>query len=209
MAISRGPIRRATRDRARSAALAALLAAAAFSACSHRRSDFDAPAPGVVVPVKPLPLSQLLVLEAAGTPPTDTTVTVTAGEQLSVVLRNGPPDNTVFAVVTFPPAAFRADSGAAVTVHVRPRPGVYGLDIETDRPVGGGTRINFKYARFFSAPADARRRYGTDVAYERALAVGRILPDGTVQLFLTTRPASDNLEADVPGAGSYIVAAPQ
>jgi hypothetical protein len=51
--------------------------------------------------------------------------------------------------------------------------------------------------------------YGSDVAFERALAVGRLLPNAQVELFPSTRPAADNLSAAIPAPGSYIVAAPQ
>jgi hypothetical protein len=69
--------------------------------------------------------------------------------------------------------------------------------------------VTFKYARYFSAPARARAVYGGDLAYERALAVGRLLPDARLALLPSTRPAADNLRASLPAAGGYLVAAPQ
>jgi hypothetical protein len=47
------------------------------------------------------------------------------------------------------------------------------------------------------------------VAFERALAVGRVLPDNQIELLPSTGSAPDNLEASLPAQGSYLVAAPQ
>jgi hypothetical protein len=155
-----------------------------------------------------VPLASAIVLETAGPPPSDTTVTVTAGEPRVIVLRHGPPENVVFAALVFPPRAFRADSGQPVRVVVRPRPGVYGLELTTSVPLGEGASVIFKYARYFSAPARARAAYGSDVMYERALAVGQYLPGGAQLVLLpSTRPVADNLEALLPEAGTYVVAA--
>jgi hypothetical protein len=93
---------------------------------------------------------------------------------------------------------------------VRPRPGVYGLDLSTSLPLAGGATVTFKYARYFSAPARARAAYGSDGAYERALAVGELLPGGTqLALLPSTRPAADNLRSALPAPGTYLVAAAQ
>jgi hypothetical protein len=86
---------------------------------------------------------------------------------------------------------------------------VYGLDISTSLPLRAGATVVFDYARFFSAPARARQVYHSDVAFERALAVGRILPDGQVELLPSTHPELDNVSAAIPAPGSYLVAAPQ
>ncbi len=189
--------------------IAALAAApAACSRPSPATAVAPAPPAAALQPPPPMPLAKALVLEAGGTPPADTSVTFAAGLQRTVIIRNGPPDNTVFVEVTFPPNAFRADSGTPATVRIRPRPGVYGIDLDTDLPLTGGARVVFKYARYFAAPAAARARYGGDPAYERALWIARLIPDGTIAFLASTRPAADNLQADVPAAGSYVVAAP-
>jgi hypothetical protein len=154
-----------------------------------------------------IPLAQGIVLETAGPPPSDTEVTFTSGQPRTIVLRHGPPENVVFAELTFPPGAF-GDSGRDVRVDIRPRPGVYGLDVATSLPVGRGATITFKYARFFAAPARARAAYGPDVVFERALAIGRLLPDQQLALLPSSRPAADNLEAELPAPGTYLVAAP-
>jgi hypothetical protein len=161
-----------------------------------------APSPRVV------PLARAIVLETAGSPPPDTSVTFSAGEPRTIILRHGPPDNVVFAELIFPASAF-ADSGRAVRVDLRPRPGIYGVDLAATLPLRGSAIIVFKYARYFSAPARARAVYGSDVAFERALAVGELQPGGMLNLLPSTRPSSDNLSAAIRAAGRYLVAAPK
>jgi hypothetical protein len=95
-----------------------------------------------------------------------------------------------------------------VKVDVRPRPGVYGLDLITNLPLREGTLV-FEYARFFASSARARQVFGSNGAFEQALAVGRLLPDGQIELLPSVRPAADHLGATIPAAGSYLVAAPQ
>jgi hypothetical protein len=156
-----------------------------------------------------LPLPRALILETSGSPPSDTSVSFVAGAPRSIVLRHGPPENIVFARLSFDATAF-ADSGQTVRVDVHPRPGVYGIDFTTTaafRP--SSASVEFDYPVFFSAPARARQVYGSDVAYERALAIGRILPDNQLELLPSSRPAADNLEATLSAAGNYLVAAPQ
>jgi hypothetical protein len=156
-----------------------------------------------------LPLGRVIVLETSGPPASDTTVSFTVGKPHIIVLRHGPPENIVFARLSFTAGAF-ADSGQTVTVEVHPRPGVYGLDVATSLPLRGGeATVVFDYARYFSAPTRARQVYGSDVAFERAVAVGRLLADKQIELLPSTRPAPDNLAARPPGPGSYLVAAPQ
>jgi hypothetical protein len=158
--------------------------------------------------VRVVQLSTAVVLETAGPPPSDTSVTFTTGRPRTIVLRHGPPEDVVFAELTFPAHAFRADSGREVRVDVRPRPGVYGLDLAASLPLGDGAAVTFKYARYFSAPARARAAYGSDVMYERALSVGELLPNGSqLALLPSTRPAADNLRSALPAAGTYLVAA--
>jgi hypothetical protein len=151
----------------------------------------------------------VIVLETSGPPPSDTSVTFAAGQERTIVLRHGPPENIVFARLTFLADAF-ADSGQTVKVDLHPRPGVYGLDLTTSQPFKEkGASLIFEYARFFSAPARARQVYGSDIAFERALAIGRLLPDANIDLLPPFRPGADNLGAELPAPGSYLVAAPQ
>jgi hypothetical protein len=149
------------------------------------------------------------VLETSGPPPSDTSVSFTAGTPREILLSHGPPENIEFATVSFAANAF-ADSGQTVTVEIKPRPGVYGLDLATSLPFrSGGARLVFDYARYFSAPARALQVYGNHVAFERALAVGRVQPDNQIELLPSTHPEPDDIEAALPGPGSYLVAAPQ
>jgi hypothetical protein len=179
----------------------------AAAACGGSRSSGDnqtaAAARGRVVA-----LSEAIVLETSGPPPPDTTVTFIAGELRTIVLRHGPPDYIVFAELVFPPAAF-AERGREVRVDVRPRPGVYGLEVATSLPIRDSAQIVFKYPRYFAAPARSRVVYGSDVAYERALAIGRLMPGGRLGLLPSTRPVPDLLQARLPAPGTYLVAAPQ
>lgn len=160
------------------------------------------PSPGRVVPI-----ASAFVLETAGPPPSDTAVSFTTGSPHIIVLRHGPPEDVVFAEVAFPAPVFGADSGLPVRVELHPRPGVYGLEVITSLPLRDGATITFKYPRYFSAPARARAAYGSDAVFERALAVGRLRPDGQLALLPSVRPASDNLRAALPGPGTYLVAA--
>ena len=185
--------------------LAGVAAAVAVAACFGRPSSgarVDASAPRLV------PLAAAIVLETAGPPPSDTTVELIAGQPHVIVLRHGPPENVVFAEVSFPPTAFRADSGRVVKIELRPRPGVYGLDVLTNQPLASGASVTFKYARYFLAPARARAAFGNDVVYERALAVGQLIPNtAQVALLPSTRPAPDDLRGPLPAPGTYLVAA--
>ncbi|MEP6687474.1 MAG: hypothetical protein ABJC36_03935 [Gemmatimonadales bacterium] len=180
-------------------------AAVLAAACGGRAASESGVDPKTAVRVAPL--ASAIVLETAGPPPSDTSVTFVAGELRVIVLRHGPPENVVFAELVFPPRAFHADSGRPVRVDVRPKPGVYGLDLVTSVPLGEGATVVFKYARYFSAPARARTEYGGDVLYERALAVGQVQPGGLLALLPSTRPVADNLQAALPAAGTFLVAA--
>lgn len=176
-------------------------------ACGGRATP---PGKGAVGPnaVRIISAAQAIVLETAGPPAADTSVTFTTGELRTIVLRHGPPENVVFAELTFPPAAF-ADSGRGVQVDIKPRPGLYGVDIRISLPLRERAFLVFKYGRYFLAPARARTVYGGDVQFERALAIGQVLPDAQLALLPSTRPASDNLRAAVTTDGGYLVAAAQ
>lgn len=179
----------------------------AAAACGGRARTRAGAEPSVA---RVIPLAAAIVLETSGPPPSDTTVEFLTGEPRVIVLRHGPPENVEFAEVSFPPHAFQADSGRPVTVEVRPRPGVYGLAVTTSLPLAQEASITFKYARYFSAPARARQVYGSDVAYERALSVGQLIPSGPLlSLRPSARPAADNLRGPMPAPGTYLVAAPE
>lgn len=180
---------------------------AAFWGCG--RSATSSPeTPAAPTASRHVPLSRVIVLETSGPPPPDTSVTFTTGTRRTIVMYHGS-ENITFARLTFEPGAF-ADSGGTVRVEVRPRPGIYGLDLTTSLPLREKQAdVIFEYSRYFSAPARARQVFGSDMAFERALAVGRPLADAQVELLPSTRPAADHLRAELPAPGSYIVGAPQ
>ncbi len=161
-------------------------------------------------PVAPrtLPLARVFTLETAGPPPGDTSVTFTTGAPRTIVIYHGG-ESVAFARLSFAAAAF-GDSGRSVQVEVKPRPGIYGFDFTTSLPFRAELAgVTFVYGRYFSAPGRARQVYGSEVGFEKALAVGQLLSDGQITLLPSTRPAADNLQAALPVAGGYIVAAPQ
>lgn len=197
MAISRHPQLRAT-------ALSLLLAA-----CGHAATTAK-PAPAPETPVRVLPLDQLYVLEMAGIPAEDTIVTFATGAARIIVVRHGAPDNTTFAELRFPADAWRGEGVPdSVRVTIHPRPGLYGLDVALSADAPRGATLRFKYPVHFSAPVAGLRKYGGVARYEQALAVARAVSPTTFGLLQSNRPASDNLEAALPGGGTYLVAAPR
>lgn len=175
--------------------------------CGGRRSTSTSAAP-LETPERLLQQSDVWVVEAGGTPPDDTTLTVETGRNRILVLRNGAPDQATFAVLNFPDSAFGKAPGGTVSVTVRVRPGVYGLDIECpSAPVGA--RITFNYARHFEAPVAAVKKYGTGFAFEREVVVGRLNDDGSILMLRTRRPNPDNVSAPLTQSGSYVVAGPR
>jgi hypothetical protein len=174
-----------------------------LAACGGRATSGGAES---AAPVRVVPLTQAIVLETAGPPPHDTVVAFVTGQRRVIVLSHGPPEYIVFAELEFPPTAF-ADSGRPVEVQVRPRPGVYGLDVATSVPLKNDASVTFKYARYFTAPARAREEFGSDAVFERALAVGQVRNDSSLALRPSTRPANDVLRAAFSAPGRYLVAA--
>lgn len=193
-----------TRSSARGWALLALVLA---GACGGRRNVNSSSRPEETAE-RTLPQADVWVLEAGGTPPDDTTLTLIAGQARVVVLRNGAPDLATFAVLIFPDSSVKAEPGTPVELTLRVRPGVYGLDIDC-KVETVGARIMFKYARHFEAPTAALKKYGSNEAFERQLVIGRLNGDSTILLLATRRPNQDNLNAGIKGNGSYVVAGPQ
>jgi hypothetical protein len=187
-----------------------ILAAGAILACGGRKPSVAESPAEPVAPVAPrvLPLARVFVLETSGPPPPDTSVSFTTGTPRTIVLYHGG-ESITFARLSFEPGAF-GDSGRTVQVDVRPRPGIYGLDVTTSLALRrDAAAVTFEYSRYFSAPARARQVYGSDAAFERVLAVGRILPENQIELLPSTRPAADNLRGALPAPGGYVVTGPQ
>jgi len=154
---------------------------------------------------------QVYTVEVWGAPASDTTVRFRAAAPRTIVLRHGPPDNTVFAEVEVPAGALVPVAGAdSVALTVRPVPGVYGVALQSEDRLASPLRLTFKYPVHFAAPADSRSTYATDVLFERALVVALVTNDGAQYHTLrSSRPASDNLQASVADLGRYQVVAPR
>jgi hypothetical protein len=180
-----------------------------LAACGTGRTRPSTTTDGAA-PARDLSLDQLHVLETSGVPPEDTTVTFRTGTSRRIILRHGPPDNTVFVELHFPPEAFpEATAPESVTVTVHPRPGIYGVDVTLTSPPKAGSTIQFKYPVHFSAPLAGIARYGSVLLFERALAIAALKEARLYTLMPSTRPGLDNLEALLAGSGTYLVAAPR
>ena len=194
--------------RAGATAALALLAAA----CGPPKGIAPGTVPAAEAPpaLPPRPLARVFVLEASGAQPEDTTVKAPSGEQRVVVVRRSAPDYGIFAKLEFAANSLTAPAGAAeATLTIRPRPSVYGLDLTVEGTVAAGATIVFSYGAHFVAPAGARERYGSNLAFEKELAIGRIEGDSMMVFLPTSRPGSDLLRASLPGPGRYLVAAPR
>lgn len=183
------------------------------AACGPPKGIAPGTSPAEAAPpvIPPRPLSQVYLLEASGGQPEDTTVKAVAGEGRVVVVRRSAPDFGVFARLEFAGAAPTAAApvAAEVSLTIRPLPSLYGLDLLIEGAVAPASTIMFSYGAHFVAPAGARERYGSNLAFEKALSIGRVEPDSMVVFLPTTRPGSDILRAPLAGPGRYIVAAPR
>ena len=160
--------------------------------------------PTATPPPRPTTLDSIFVLESSGSEPDDSSIAIAGARTRTVVIRRDPPDNSLFARLTFQTAP-----GDSTRITIQPRPGVYGFDLTIDRPLAAGAMVALSYAVHFVAPAGARVRYGSDLEYERALFLARVDPSGRVEFLGSLRPGSDMIEATIPGPGRYLVAAPR
>lgn len=154
-------------------------------------------------------MDRLFILESWGATPSDTTVALRPRKQRAIVLRHGPPDNTVFAELLLPAEVLPDSSADSMSVSLVVRPGGYGLTITASRPFKAGATLKFEYPVHFAAPIAANEKYGNAARFEQALAIGVREPDGRYHLLPSTRPAADALQATIPGPGVYVVAAPR
>jgi hypothetical protein len=177
--------------------------------CGGSTPGLEEPAPSAAPRV--YSAAQVFAVEVWGAQAPDTVVTFPASSGRSIVLRHGPPDNTVFAEVDIPADAFSPTaSGEPVTLSIRPTPGIYGLTLESGATLTSPIVLTFKYPVHFAAPSDSRARYPTDVLFEQAVAIALVENDGAqFRTLRSTRPASDNLQATISVLGRYQLVAPR
>lgn len=161
--------------------------------------------PAGPVAVRTAPRGETEPVEVGGIAPSDTVVTIRKGESRVVILRHGPPDRAEFVELTLPATVFARAATDTIRVTIRPRPGVYGVDLSADADWGPGTEIAFKYAVHFYPSADAVRRYRTLTEVDRRLTVARREQNGDLTIYLSTRPALDVLRALIPGEGTWVM----
>jgi hypothetical protein len=189
--------------------LGAALVAVSLGACGGAPPGVEAPQPGPAP--RAYAAAEVFTVEVWGAQAPDTVVTFLASHPRMVVLRHGPPDNTVFAQLEFPAGALMPPNGRdSVTITIRPVPGIYGVTLSSDATMDAPARLTFKYPVHFAAPADSRARYPTDVLFEQALLIAQAQDDGArFQTLRSTRPASDNLQAAIATLGRYQIVAPR
>lgn len=197
-----------SRARAAPASVAILLLAACGPPSGIKPGGAPVTAPPPVL--APRPLAQLFILEASGAAPEDTLVEVSDASRRVIVLRRSAPDFGLFANVEFRPTTdTTARAGPPARVRLTPTPGLYSLDLAIEGAVSDSATITFSYGTHFVAPSGARERYGSNLAFEKALAIGRVGDDGVVVFLPTSRPGSDMVSAPLQGPGRYLVAAPR
>ncbi|HTC23835.1 MAG TPA: hypothetical protein VK688_05700 [Gemmatimonadales bacterium] len=189
-------------------AAAAATTAGLLACASAPLNGPKAPTPTTGDPKRTYALPQVYLLQMSDPPVPDTTVRVRRGVPRVIVLRHAAPDDLTFAELDLPAAAFDTTRGDSVDITIHPRPGLYGVDLTTSATLKSAT-LTFKYAVHFKAPDDARAALGSDVAFERLLAIGKLGSGETIAFQRSSRPAADNLSAELTSAGSYIVGAPK
>ncbi|HEX5003810.1 MAG TPA: hypothetical protein VFV65_00735 [Gemmatimonadales bacterium] len=204
MRISRGRASGAT-----AVARAAFLATLAVVGCRGGTPGIENPTPGPAP--RAYAADEVFFVEVWGAQAPDTAVSFPAAHARSIVLRHGPPDNTIFAAIDIPANALSPRGGGdSVTLAIRPLPGIYGLTLTSESAVSEPMILTFKYPVHFAAPSDSRARYPSDVLFEQALVVAIAEDGGTrYQTLRSTRPASDNLQATISALGQYQIVAPR
>ena len=197
--ISRWRWRPGKLDRARADGLRRRLGARTRRGSSpRRRASFRWPRPSCSRP--------------PGPPPADTAVTFVAGEPRVIVLRHGPPENVVFAEVSFAAEcvprrqrASREGRGPPAAGRIRARPRHERAIQQRRRPSSSSTPDTSP--RPAKARASLRQRRAVRArARDRPGAGHRT---SSIALLPPTRPATDNLAAPMPAPGTYLVAAPE
>ena len=188
--------------------LAAATTAGLVACAAATRTGGKAPPPSTGDPGRTYALSQVHLLHASGPPVADTTVRVRRGVKRVIVLHHAAPDDLTFAEVTIPATGFDTTGTDSVDVGIHVRPGLYAVDLTTSALLRSAT-LTFKYPVHFQAPGDARVAFGSDVGFERVLAIGKLGPGETIVFQRSLRPAADNLSTTLTAAGSYVIGAPK
>lgn len=199
-----------------------------LAAACHRNRFLGpgAPSPSVALVSGPaLAASAVWVLERSGASPPDTAITFSAAAGRTIVIRHGPPDNSVFAILEFgkpetpkDSAKVAQDSARAATasrpvdsvrVRLAPSPGRYGLEIRSDGALGAHIRLTFSYAMHFMMPSDAAEKYRTPAGFEQNVVPAHVLPDGKLKFVASERPAADMIRFTITEPGVWLLAAPR
>ncbi len=191
---------------------AALSLALVTTTACHRNTLIDpgGPLPGATLYRNPpLAVDRVWLAELAGTTPSDTTVTFAANSGRTIIMRHGPPDNAIFAIIEFGPGALKPQSGAMAQVILRPVPGRAGVEVLTPDVFGAGARVTLSYAVHFQAPSSALAKFGSAGRFEGMLAAARTLPDGRLQFLKTDRPAADMVRFAIDASAIYLLATPR
>ena len=209
--ISHVPVSFVTTFQRPSVALLLVAVMTTGTAC-HRNTLIDpgAPPPGAALyRSPPLAMDRLWLPELAGTTPSDTTVSFPADSGRTIIMRHGPPDNAIFAIIRFDSGALTPQSGSMAQVVLHPVPGRVGVEVLSPDTFGPGARGTFSYAVHFQAPSSAVAKFGSVGRFEQALAVGRTLADGRLQFLQTERPAADMVRFAITGSATYLLATPK
>ncbi len=157
----------------------------------------------------PTRIDSIFVLESSGVEPEDTVVKMAVAKGRVILVRRGPPDNSLFARIDVPAIAAVSAGADSLEITIRPRPGRYGVDLDFKGDSASRIALTFSYALSFVAPAGARARYGSDLGFEKVLLIARLESSGRVTFLPTTSSGADLVTATLPGPGRYIVAAPR
>lgn len=185
---------------------------AGIAACGGRAADPAPAGPAERPPPAPAPLAEVYLLESWGVPAEDTVVVVPGIEPRVVLVRRGPPDNSVFAELRLPGGALLPPAGqSSTTLTLTVRPGVFGLELalEPGATLAAPAELLFSYAVHFVMPEAARTRFSSAIEFEQSLFVGQLGADNIVRFLPSRRPASDVLVATIRAPGTYVVAAPR
>ena len=163
------------------------------------------------VETNPIPatttLDKVWLLEAGGTPVSDTTVAFPLAAGRTIVLRHAMPDDAIFLILQFPATKDSLRARDSVHVTIRPMRGKYGFTLATADKLGAGVQATFSYALHFQAPADAATKYPSPGRFEAVLTPALVGADNKIEFLAGARPAADMIRFPVTAAGTFALAA--